>query len=182
MKTKREICLIGMLFAMVLLIAPQGWAQRKPETTGATIINAFAVDEGYYGCVWKIYLEGEDPKGQMLRIACSVDQPGFGHYPTDWIYLKPEFQKHFRGYIQWNTFSSNTPTITEGAQIMLRISILDKAGRGSKEVVFPFTFRSEARDQVNLPAPFDQGVNPRLGHIHIDLYDPDSGHGNAGGH
>jgi len=65
---------------------------------------------------------------------------------------------------------------------MLRVSILDKAGRESKEVVFPFTFRSEARDQANLPTPFDRGPNPRLGHIHIDLYDPDSGHGNAAGH
>jgi len=180
MKTKREICLIGLLFAMVLFIPYQGWAQRKPEPPGTRILNAFAVDEGYYGCIWKIYLEAEDPNGQMLRIACSVDQVGFGHYPADLIYLKPEYQKHFKGYIQWNTFSSNTPIVTEGVQIMLRVSILDKAGRESKEVVFPFTFRSEAKGEANLPAPFDQGVNPMLGHIHIDLYDPDSGHGSAG--
>ncbi len=180
MNTKRKIYLIGLLSAMVLLIPYQGWAQRKPEPTGARIINAFAVDEGYYGCAWKIYLEAEDPNGQMLRIACSVDQSGFGHYPADSIYLKPEFQKHFKGYIQWNTFSSNTPTVTEGMQIMVRVSILDKAGRESKEVVFPFRFRSEANSQANLPAPFDQGVNPKLGNIHIDLYDPDSGHGSAG--
>lgn len=181
MKTKKEIYLVGLLFAMVLLIAHQGWAQQKPEAKGATIINAFAVDEGYYGYIWKIYLEAEDPNGQMLRIACSVDQPGFGHYPADWIYLKTESQKHLKGYIQWNTSSSNTPTLSEGTQIMLRVSILDKAGHESREVVFPFTFRSEARGQPNLPAPFDQGVNQRLGHIHIDLYDPNSGHGNAAG-
>jgi len=108
MKTKTQLYLIGLLFGMVLLMAVQGWTQPKPETTGATIINAFAVDKGYYGYVWKIYLEAEDPNGQMLRVACSVDQPGYGHYPADWVYLKPEFQKHFKGYIQWNTSSSNT--------------------------------------------------------------------------
>jgi len=175
MKTKTQLYLIGLLFGMVLLMAVQGWTQPKPETTGATIINAFAVDKGYYGYVWKIYLEAEDPNGQMLRIACSVDQPGYGHYPADWVYLKPEFQKHFKGYIQWNTSSSNTATLCEGTQIMLRVSILDKAGHESKEVFFPFTFLSEARDKPNLPAPFEQGANPRLGYLHIDLFNPESG-------
>ncbi len=180
MKTKREICLIVLLFATVFLIAHQGWAQQKPEPTGARIINAFAVSEGYYGYIWKIYLEAENPDGQMQRIACSVHQPGYGYYPADWIYLKPEFRKHLKGYIQWNTFSSNTPILSDGTQIMLRVSILDEAGHESKEVVFPFTFLSEAKGQANLPAPFDQGPNPRLGYIHINLFDPNSGRGNPG--
>jgi len=144
MKTKTHICLIGLLFGMLLLIAHPSWAQPKPETAGPRIINAFAVDEGYYGYVWKIYLEAEDPNGQMLRIACSVDQAGYGHYPADWVYLKPGFQKHFKGYVQWNTFSSNTATLSEGAQIVLRVSVLNKAGQESKEVFFPFTFLSGA--------------------------------------
>jgi hypothetical protein len=181
MKTKTQIYLIGLFFGMVFSIAHQGWAQPKPETTGPTVINAFAVDKGYYGYVWKIYLEAEDPNGQMLRIACSVDQPGYGHYPADWVYLKPEFQKHFKGYIQWNTFSSKGSTLSEGTQIMLRISILDKAGHESKEVVFPFTFLSEDRGEPNLPAPFDQGANPRLGYLHIDLFNPGADGGGIGG-
>ena len=181
MNTKTQNYLIALLLVMAFLIAHHGWAQPKPEITGATIINAFAVDKGYYGCVWKIYLEAEDPNGQMLRIACSVDQPGYGHYPADWVYLKPEFRKHFKGYIQWNTFSTNAPSLSDGTQIMLRVSIFDKAGHESKEVVFPFTFLSEARGQPNLPAPFDQGVNSRLGFLHIDLFNPDSGMGMGSG-
>ena len=30
-----------------------------------------------------------------LRIASVVDEVGYGHYPTDWIYLKPEYEKQF---------------------------------------------------------------------------------------
>ena len=40
-------------------------------------------------------------------------QPGYGTYPTDWIYLKPQYQKSFKGYVQWNTFSSKTAYIKE---------------------------------------------------------------------
>jgi hypothetical protein len=132
----------------------------------------FAVDKGYYGYIWKIYLEAEDPDGQMLKIACNVDQPFFGLYPTNWIYLKPGFQKHFEGYAQWNTFNSKASYLFDGRQIALKVSVIDKAGNASKEVVFPFAFQSGVRGLSSLPAPFDQGDNPRLGYISIDLINP----------
>jgi hypothetical protein len=41
----------------------------------------------------------------------------------------------------------------------LKVSVFDKAGNESNEVVFPFTFESGAKDPNNyqLPPPFDQG-------------------------
>jgi hypothetical protein len=172
MEFKERVCLIGLLFGIGLLIAPQGWTQPKPEVKGPSIIHAFAVDKGYYGYIWKIYLEAEDPDGQMLKIACNVDQPGYGRYPTDWIYLKPGFQKHFKGYLQWNTFSSKGIALKEGDQIILRISVIDKVGNESREVAFPFSFVSGVKEQSKPPAPFDQGDTPRLGFISIDLKSP----------
>lgn len=179
-KVKRRVYFVGLLCGTALLIA-QGWAQPKPEVRGATIVNAFAADEGYFGYIWKIYIEAEDPDGQMLKIACCVDQPGLGRYQTDWVYLKPEYRGHFKGYLQWNTFSSRTPDMTDGTQIMLKVSIIDKAGNESQGVVFPFTFRSGAKGQPVLPAPFNQGDNPRLGYISIDLFDPNRSTHNSGG-
>jgi hypothetical protein len=172
MKAKEQAYLIGLLLGIMLLIAPQGWAQPKPEAKGPNIIHALAADKGYYGSIWKIYLEAEDPDGQMLKIACNVDQSGYGHYPTGWIYLKPGFQKHFKGYIQWNTFSSKGIALKEGNQIILRISVIDKVGNESREVVFPFTFVSGVKEQSKPPAPFDQEDIPRLGFISIDLKSP----------
>lgn len=173
MKTKKQVYLIGLLLGIVLLIAPQGRAQPKPEAKGPNIIHALAVDKGYYGSIWKIYLEAEDPDGQMLKIACTVEQTGYGMYPTNWIFLKPGFQKHFKGYIQWNTFSSKGMALKEGDQIILRISVIDKVGNESREVVFPFTFVSGVKGQSKPPAPFDQGDIPRLGFISIDLRSPE---------
>jgi len=195
MKTNRSILILIFLFVVSLffvregkaqpLFGPEGVKPSKPGTSAPIITHAFAVERGYYGYIWKIYIEAEDPDGDMLRIASVVEQTGYGYYPTDWIYLKSPYQKHFKGYIQWNTFSSKTTYLTEGTQIALKVLVFDKAGNESNEVIFPFTFEIGVRSpyQYKLPAPFDQGDLPRLGYIQIDLFDPTrmgDGHGGRG--
>ena len=166
----KRIYFIGALL-LGFFMASQGWSQPKPETVGPVITHAFAVNKGYYGYIWKIYIEAEDPNADMLRIAVMLDGPSGNHYPTDWIYLKPEYRKYFKGYIQWNTFSSKAGYPTEWIHITLRISILDKRGREGNQVVFPFTFESGISDpyEYKLPPPFDRGDLPRLGYITFDL-------------
>jgi len=97
MKIKRVLCLISLLLALTFFAPCNGWTQVKPGTHAPIITNAFAVEKGYYGYVWKIYIEAEDPDGDMLRIASVVDQVGYGHYPTDWTYLKTANQNALRG-------------------------------------------------------------------------------------
>jgi hypothetical protein len=156
------------------LFPPTGGQPPKPGTNAPVIKHTFAVERGHYGYIWKIYLEAEDPDGDMLRIASVVNQTGYGYYPTDWIYLKTPYQKYFKGYIQWNTFSTRTQFLREWTQIMVRVSIFDKAGNESNVVVFPFEFASGVKGlyQNKPPFPFDQGNLPRIGHIHIDLFEP----------
>jgi hypothetical protein len=176
MKILRIFSLIVFSLAVSFLAPSKG--QAALEKKAPIITSSFAVEKGYYGYIWKIYVEAEDPEGDMLKIASVVDEVGYGHYPTDWIYLRPQYQKHFKGYIQWNTFSSTTPYLTEWTQIALKVSVFDKAGNESNVVVFPFTFEV-GKDQYRykLPGPFDQGDLPRLGYIHINLFDPILGHG-----
>jgi len=191
MEPKRIYYLLSLLLALTFFTPCHGWtqslfqyeggAQVKPGTHAPIITHAFAVERGNYGYIWKIYIEAEDPDGDMLRVASVADQLGYGHYPADWIFLKPQYQKHLKGYIQWNTFSSKTLYLREWTQITLKISIFDKAGNESKEVVFPFTFESGVKGQYQykLPSPFDQGDLPRLGYVHIDLIEPTMGDGNS---
>jgi hypothetical protein len=185
MKIKKALCFFSLILTLAFFVPCQGWAQLfpyvggtqpRPGTYAPIITHAFAVEKGYYGYIWKIYIEAEDPDGEMLRIASVVDQVGYGHYPTDWTYLKQEYGEHFKGYLQWNTFSSRTSYITEWTQITLKVSVFDKAGNESNVVVFPFTFESGVKGQYQykLPAPFDQGDLPRVGYIHIDLFEPTS--------
>ncbi len=191
MSIKKILCGISLLLALTFFVPCHGWTQAlfpyegggkiKPGTNAPIITHAFAVERGYYGYIWKIYLEAEDPNGQMLRIASVVDEVGYGHYPTDWIYLKPQYQKHFKGYIQWNTFSTKASYLPEWTQITLRVSVFDKAGNESNEVVIPFTFETTPQQYAyQLPPPFDQGELPRLGYVMIDLYYPGEGYGDHG--
>ena len=181
MKTKWIYLLLGGLMVFALFPSSKGWAQPKPERRGPIITHAFAVEKGEYGYIWKIYLEAEDPDGQMLRIASVVDEAGTGRYPTDWIYLEPQYQKHFKGFIQWNTYSTKAGYMPEWTQMTLRVSVFDKTGNESNEVVFPFTFElTPGQYQYKLPPPFDQGYLAKLGNIMIDLYPPDMPGGNGG--
>jgi hypothetical protein len=178
---KKIFLLFSLILGVILFTAPHGWTQPKPVGRGPIITHVFAVEKGYYGYIWKIYLEAEDPDGQMLRVASVVDEDGYGRYPTDWIYLKSQYQKHFKGYMQWNTFSTKTSYLPEWTQITLRVSVFDKAGYESNEAVLPFTFEITPEQYAyKLPGPFDQGDLTKLGYIMIDLYYPGMGYGNVG--
>jgi hypothetical protein len=163
------------LLALAILIAPaMVWSEAKPEGNPPVIKSSFAVERGYYGYIWKIYIEAEDPDGDMSRIGVQVDQLGYGYYPADWTYIKPQNGKYMKGYLQWNTFSNRTSYLREWTHIRLRLSVFDKAGHESNEVVFPFEFVSGVKGQYQykLPPPFNGGDVQRLGYIHTDLFEP----------
>jgi hypothetical protein len=178
MNYKRILCYFSLLLAVAFLMPCSGWSQPlgggppRPGTKPPVITNAFAIEKGYFGYAWKIYIEAEDPDGDMLRIASVADQPGYGRYPTDFIYLKRQNQNRFRGYIQWNTYSTKTNFLREWTPITLSVSVLDKAGNESNVVVFPFLFVSGSVAPYKPPAPFDQADLPKIGNISIDLYEP----------
>lgn len=172
---KITLFVIFLVVPIVLMSPVLGGAADKPKGHPPVITASFAIERGYYGVAWKIYLEAEDPDGDMSRIAVQVDQLGYGHYPTDWVMIKGPFQKQLRGYLQWNTFSSRASFLREWTYITVTVSIVDKAGNWSKEVVFPFEFVSGGIKKVIPPPPFDREGLPRLGYIHIDLVEPTMG-------
>jgi TolB-like protein len=145
--------------------------QNEPE--GPLITHAFAVEKIRYGEILKVYIEAEDPDGNMVRIATVVDQAGYGRYPISWVYLKETDRKHFKGYLQWNTFSPKTSILSEGTPITLTISVFDKFGKRSNAFTFPITFESGVKraSSYQLPSPFDQKDARSLGSINIELMD-----------
>ena len=169
---KKLIFMVAFFACAALLVPQMAWSKSKPKGDPPVITASFAVEKGYYGYAWKIYIEAEDPDGDMSRIAAVVDQTGYGRYPVDWTILKSPYRGKFRGYLQWNTFSNRTSYLREWTSITLKVSILDKAGNESNEVVFPFEFVSGAHREAKPPGPFNQEGLPRLGYIHIDLFEP----------
>ena len=162
-------------FGLFLSIAIHGCVSlpASPPGTKPVITHVFINKEGgAYGSILRIYLEADDPQGFMFRIATVVDQGGYGSYPTDWIYLKPQYQHHVIGYLQWNTFSFHASWMPEWTSLTIKVSIFDTNGNESNEVVLPFEFVSGVFPEAPLPPPFNGGNIPMLGHIGIDLFNP----------
>ncbi|MGD0918173.1 MAG: hypothetical protein ABSB22_17110 [Thermodesulfobacteriota bacterium] len=147
--------------------------QKEALNPNAPVIkHAYAVDRGIYGTILRIYIEPEDPNGDMEKITTPVDQVGYGHYPTDFIILKPPYRKDFKGYIQLNTFSYKTSMMDEWVRNYVTVAVIDKTGEVSNEFVFPFTFETGVGPAPSPPAPFDEGESPKLGFVFINLYNP----------
>ncbi len=172
MKMKKIILSVGVSVAIIFFLSNGGWTQTKSEIKAPVITHAYVGDKGRYGEPLRVYIEADDPNGDMLRIATVVDHAGYGYYPTDWTYIKPQNQHHLIGYLQWNTFSATGARIHNWTNITIKVSVFDKAGNESNEVVFPFTFETIPGPQPNPPAPFDQGNIQKLGYIMIDLVNP----------
>jgi TolB-like protein len=166
----------GMIERVDRFSGPQGWAQSRSGSNVPVITHAFTVEKIKYGDILKVYIEAEDPTGDMFKIATVVDQAGYGRYPASWVYVKPTDRKHFKGYLQWNTFSSQTGILPEGSQIYLTVSVFNKFGIQSNAFAFPITFESGVKraSSYQVPSPFDQSDVTRLGYINIDLYSPTS--------
>jgi hypothetical protein len=169
MKMKTLIKIFVMVFALAAFTFSQGLAQPKSTTNGPVIKNAYAIQTGRFGDAIKLYLDVEDPNGDMLRIATVPYETGYGRYTPDWVYLKPQYGHRFVGYLQWNTYSGHHQWVGEWAQFYLEVSVFDKAGNESKSVVFPVQFVSEVTHNPAPPAPFDQGDIPRLGYIYVNI-------------
>jgi len=155
------------------ILGPDTNVSPPDEPRRPLIRHAFTVEKIMYGDILKVYIEAEDPQGEMVKIATVVDQAGFGRYPTSWAYLKPANRKRFKGYLQWNTFSSKTPFVSEWTPITLTVSVFDKSGNESDVFTFPITFESGVKraSSYPVPPPFNQNDVSRLGFINIELID-----------
>ena len=181
MKHERRLLWVFMTLSLFLLPITQGCAPTPqtvvPSGSGSrppVITHSFATDKGIYGSIWKLYIEAEDPDGDMARIAAVVTQVGYGFYPTNWTNLSGTEGKSLKGYLQWNTLSSDAGHMPEWTQISVAVTVIDRAGNESNEVAFPFTFQSGVGggSVSTLPPPFNQGENKRLGWIHTNLKNP----------
>lgn len=162
----------GSTMGTAMLVAPT--ADSKPPV----ITSFFGPEVVRYGDPVGFYIAAEDPNNDMMRIAVVITQQGYGTYETDWTNLDGDRQSRFKGFLQWNTTSKHGP-IPEWNRVTVGISVMDKTGLWSNEVVIPLMFVYNAVSYVPPPAPFDQRDVPRLGYINIDLFNPfhDRGHG-----
>jgi hypothetical protein len=181
MYAKKIFLTMSLLLAITLIVADGvvsigraqflfpsvGGREVKPGTHAPKITNTFAIERGYYGDTLKIYIEAEDPDGDIAFIATEINRVEHGRYPTSWAVVKPQYQKNFRGYLQLDTFDFRRPR-GWWSYVTLKVSVIDKTWNESNVAVFPFAFESRFGnpEKYSLPAPFMK-EDPRLAHIFI---------------
>jgi len=174
---KTRTVFVSLLIAGFMIVGysdanAQALGSPKLEGKPPIITSFYAPGQVSNGDPLKIYVAAEDPDGEMLRVAVVVSQLGLGDYPTDWTYLKSGDQKSFKGYLQWNTMSSRASILPERTHVTVKVSVFDKSGNESNEVVMPMVFVSSAVTYPPAPAPFDNNGVRRLGYIDVRLVNP----------
>ncbi len=170
----------AFVFIGALLTLPLGMGYSKPKPLAEWLIkpggsppvitNWFASEELNPGDIWNIYLEANDPDGDIREFVCIFDQVGYGSYSPHYVVVKKQHREELRGYL--NFFSSAGPgQLREWTQLSLTVFIRDKGGNASNIVVFPLLLFLRAK-QGPPPPPFDIGGLEKLGTIMVKLVDP----------
>jgi hypothetical protein len=171
----------GILTAAFFLCGNTLAASPEKEKHAPVITKAYVADQARFGDVLKIYIEAEDPQGDMMRIATQASQNGFGGYATDFIFLKSQYRKQFKGYLTFNTHSVRASFLPEWTQLKLTLSVIDRAGNESREVVLPVELISSRAPVGSLPEAFADKELPKIGTITVDLMNPVAQAGNSAG-
>lgn len=136
-----------MLAILIFLIAPGGVMSAPPEPPGfgghqPVISDSFAVSS-VWGGPWMVFVEGFDPKGDMIYLWFEVTQVG-NRNQTEIVYLRGEDRRNFMGYV-----AIHMPTRIRGWEtVRVEIRAKDAAGNYSEQRVH----------EVRVGAPTTQAV------------------------
>jgi hypothetical protein len=164
MKLVMRVFFILSIVSIVFCPGANSYGQTKEDPL---IINfAYAPERIRQGNIWKIYLSVTDSESKMHRVVCQVRQPGNEHaYRPSTIYLKKGMEKQFTGH-----FAMPTNAATDLDDLILELSILDRAGNERKTFRFPLEFDRAAEPMKPLPPDMEKDLNQRIGTIDIDWH------------
>ena len=100
-----KFTLIGFLVGGVMVLMVASCATVPTDPLGPGEVRLLNINFPDYSEVRKNL--------DMAKIATTVDQPGYGHYPTDFIIGKSPYRKNSKGYTEWNTFSSRAAILVD---------------------------------------------------------------------
>jgi hypothetical protein len=144
-------------------------AQREKTygTAVPVIKESFAAKEMSPLGNWKIYLNAEDPDGDMRYIRATISHPGMGAYPVTYIPIAKENAKELSGYIYWNSLGSTNSGWLNYLDLTAEVWIQDRAGHTSKPVTYTVSLQEHAK-QAKPPAGMFKEND--LGPINIQLF------------
>ena len=174
MKRAAALVLIGVLVGLSFELGyPKSLDEWlvNPGGSAPVITGSFASEKLSHGDIWRIYLQANDPDGDMLRFVCVFDQVGYGPYSSAYVPIKKRNRTELMGYLYFHSSAGAGLRMPEWTQLTLTVYVRDKGGNNSNKVAFPLVLSRGARQEFP-PAPFDSGPLEILGPIPVRLVDP----------
>ena len=126
-----------MAFVFLAMVATGAWispaaAQNSQPSQGYGIsppqlVDVYAPGQMPAGGIWRVYLEGYDPDGDMERIHAVVSQLEGERWYSQIITLDAGEGGHFAGYL-----SLQVPYFNGTSTVVVKLTIVDHAGNKSE--------------------------------------------------
>jgi hypothetical protein len=147
---------------MVIALVGAGAMAGPGAAPGAPRIDdRFAVSSLWQGQIWKIFVSGSDPDGDMDYIWLQVSQLGGNMWDNHLVRLHGANQSSFSGYI---SFPTQNYTLRRGWEtVRVEMRIRDRAGHYSAPVTLEVEIGSPTRQAV--PEKWARVANNQLGTV-----------------
>jgi hypothetical protein len=156
----RNELLVGVVAVLVIgcaALPPHVASPPQDEGQPPRIVAAYAAKVIRPGDTWMIYLQAENPDGDMKSIAALLWQAGVGYYPTQVNMLKAEDAKQFSGCLFMETptgFNLNWD------RFELTLIVRDSRMNPSQPVKLPLTFDFGAKQEI--PERWQKAANHQI--------------------
>jgi hypothetical protein len=163
MKIKRMMRCFSILFLLFMVLGAKAVIYAQTNDDSVKIDFIYAPEKIRLGDIWKVYLSVTDPQGKMNRVFFQVKQPGgTDSYKPSFVYLKKGMEKQFTGH-----FALHTRTSVELGDLVLELTIVDRAGNTRKILSLPLEFGA-AKPMKPFPPDLEKDLNQRVGVIDVD--------------
>jgi hypothetical protein len=162
--------LLGLVTLGMLLgcgTSPQFYGWPTQGGTGPPpVIEAYYAPQTFSpGGTLQIFLRAKDPDRDMLYIACTTYETGYGPLDTAEIPLTGNNRAEFSGYLAM-PIPEFDPIEVEGMNFTLTILIRDQQGNASQPVQLSFTLDGGSEQAV--PPQWQAAAKYHLGDIFVD--------------
>ena len=174
----KRLFAVSTLLFLITGCASMASMEVKEQKYGKSIpviTQSFASPMVKPGETWKVYLKASDPDGDIKALYATVFQYGMGTYPLSITRIKEGDGKDLSGYFYINTGNDYAMNFQN---LIITVSIQDKAGHFSKSAVFPLAFNAGSVQEAPPKGVFQE---KDLGPIMVTLQSSTDGNNSGDG-
>ena len=159
------VAILSMLLGCAISPEFYGWPTEGGPGSPPVIEAYYAPKSVAPSSAWNLYLQAQDPEGDLLYIACIPDQTGYGPLDTIKISLKGNDRAEFYGYVAM-PIPAFDPIQAADISFTMAVLIRDQQGNTSQLIKLFFTLDGTPGQAV--PSQWQGAANHHLGDILVN--------------